>query len=89
MTAVRRFRLQNADGLHARPIARVVELAGRFRSRLILRHAGREAEASSILELMTLGAGPGAELEAEAQGEDAEALLDAFAELLAQGFGES
>jgi phosphocarrier protein len=80
--------LKNRHGLHARPISRLVEVAVRYSSELTVTHDGRTADGRSILELMTLGAGPGATLTFAARGEDAEELLDALSRLVEEDFGE-
>lgn len=78
----------NAQGLHARPIARIAEIARRYRARATIRHEDREVDARSILELMTLCAPRGSRLTIRAEGEDAEALVQELAALVADGFGE-
>jgi phosphocarrier protein len=81
-------RVVNAQGLHARPCHAVVSRALAFQSELRILARGREVNGKSILELMTLSAGPGTELELVARGPDAEALLDSLRALFAGGFGE-
>lgn len=88
MEACRRVRLCNPAGLHARPCHAVVTTAMAFQSHLLVRHGGREVNGKSILELMTLNAGPEAELELVARGGDAEALLERLTVLIQSGFGE-
>jgi phosphotransferase system HPr (HPr) family protein len=78
----------NAQGLHARPCHAIVSRALAFQSELRIRSRGREVNGKSILELMTLSAGPGTELELVVRGPDGEALLDALEELVRGGFGE-
>ena len=84
----RTVQVVNAQGLHARPCHAIVSKALGFQSDLRIRSRNREVNGKSILELMTLSAGPGTELELSARGPDAEAMLVAV-ELLFQGcFGE-
>ena len=66
-------------GLHARQAARVVRLASRYEARVTVRHAERTADARSLLELLSLGVGPGVEVTLLAEGPDAEAALSALA----------
>jgi phosphocarrier protein len=47
---------------------------------------GRRVEASSIMDLLTLGAAQGTELILEAEGEDAPAAIEALAQLVENGF---
>ncbi|MBN2491491.1 MAG: HPr family phosphocarrier protein [Planctomycetes bacterium] len=63
--------LRLRDGLHARPCARIAELAAGFSCRVSIRKGEREADAASLLELMGLIAGEGDALEVEAHGADA------------------
>lgn len=86
----RRLKIQvvNAQGLHARPCHAIVSKALSFQSELRIRREGREVNGKSILELMTLSAGPGTELELVARGQDAGELLAAVAALFEGCFGE-
>jgi len=84
----RTVRVINAQGLHARPCHAIASTALTFQSELRIRSQTRQVNAKSILELMTLSAGPGTELELLARGTDAEALLAAVEALFRKGFGE-
>ncbi len=87
-TASRSVTVRNAHGLHARPSHAVVSLATRFEARITLRRGERQADARSILAVMTLGAAHGDEVEITAQGVDAAAAVEELAELFEQGFQE-
>jgi len=82
-------RLVNARGLHARPCHAIASTALRFASSLRIAHQGQSVDAKSILDLLTLCAAPGAELELIAEGDDADEMLRSVVELVAQRFGES
>ena len=84
----RTVRVVNAQGLHARPCHAIVSRALSFQSDLRIRARNREVNGKSILELMTLSAGPGTELELVARGQDAERLLSELAQLFEGCFGE-
>jgi len=84
----RRLRIANRYGLHARPAALFVETCNRFSCRIQVLFSGAEANGKNILDIMTLGAGPGTDLEVTASGEDAAAALEALAALVAANFGE-
>ncbi len=75
-------------GLHARPAALFVQTAQRFQSDIQVRHGDREASAKSILGVLALGVGQGAVITIRAEGEDAEAALDALQALIEDNFGE-
>ncbi len=80
--------IRNALGLHARAAARLVQVATRFRSRILVTHDGRTANGKSILGLLTLVGGPGARLMISAEGADEEDALRALVELVAGRFGD-
>ena len=81
-------KIVNNQGLHARPCHAIVSAAQAFRSELSFRLGERTVNGKSIIDLMTLGAGFGTELEFCAKGIDAPALADAIRSLFAEGFGE-
>ncbi len=70
----------NEQGLHARPAAKLAKEAQKFASTITLAADEAEANAKSILDILTLAAGQGENLELRATGVDAEAALDALAE---------
>jgi phosphocarrier protein HPr len=82
-------------GLHARAAAKLVRVANRFQSQVMLRRldsssgANVSADAKSILSILMLAATCGTELQASAEGIDEEAALAALAQLFANGFGET
>jgi phosphocarrier protein FPr len=80
----------NEIGLHARPAALVVELAGRFEADLQLAKEGGAGPVSarSLTGLMTLMARKGDQLLATASGPQADEAVAALEELAAGGFGE-
>jgi phosphotransferase system HPr (HPr) family protein len=87
-----RLVIQNPSGLHARPAATFVRVAGRYRSSITIRNvtADRPAvDAKSILGVLTLGVERGTEIEITAEGEDAEAALGGLREAVEAGLGET
>jgi len=78
----------NKLGLHARPAAEFVKVAGRFTSNITVRKDDLEVNGKSIMGMMMLAAECGSSLLVRAEGEDAEQALDAIAALIAAGFGE-
>ena len=83
-----KIRLVNTQGLHARPCHAIVSAALEFTSDLRVGCHGQTVNGKSILELMTLCAAFGDELEFEATGEDAQGLVDGLSEIVLSGFGE-
>jgi len=75
-------------GLHARPAALFVQTASKFQSDIHVRNGEAGANAKSILEVLTLGAGKGAVITVTAEGEDADQALEALRELNARNFEE-
>jgi phosphocarrier protein FPr len=90
---VLRLMVANRLGLHARPAARMVLTAGRFReARLWVRNlsSGRgPVPATSINGIATLGLGCGQTMEISASGAQAEAALAALQALAEDRFGEA
>lgn len=86
--AQRTFRISNASGLHARPCHALVSTALEYDCDVRIRCEGREANGKSILELMTLNAACGAELEISTEGPGAEELMSKLAALVESGFEE-
>jgi multiphosphoryl transfer protein len=85
-----RIPVLNEIGLHARPAALVVALAGRFDADLRLAKAGGPGAVSarSLTGLMTLVARKGDELLASASGPQAAEAVAALEELAREGFGD-
>jgi phosphotransferase system HPr (HPr) family protein len=79
----RAVRVASPQGLHARPAARVVETARRFRAKVSLVHGATRASAKDLLDVLYLAAPCGTELLVEAEGDDAELAADAMAALFA------
>ena len=85
---IKKMRINNELGLHARAAAKIVTLAARYKSTLSFRKGEREVDGASILSILTLACQKGTEVEARIVGEDAEALMGALNELFEQKFGE-
>lgn len=80
--------IPNIRGLHARAAAKFVTLAERYGASVDVHRDGQTVSARSIMGLMMLGAGKGAQLELQADGWDAKEALDALASLVEAGFNE-
>lgn len=74
------------NGLHARPAGKLAQTAQSFDAEISLVHDGQEVDAKSILDILTLAAGPGNVLEVRATGNDAKAALERLEELFANKF---
>ena len=80
--------ISNRLGLHARASAKLTKIATSFKSDVHMTRNGRRVNAKSIMGVMMLAAGLGAEVEIETQGEDEQAAMDALLRLINDKFGE-
>jgi phosphotransferase system HPr (HPr) family protein len=89
LSAAVKVKLLNKVGLHARPASQFVQTAARFASSVTVEYNAKKANAKSILQVLSLGAGGGAEISILAEGADAEAAVAALQQLIADKFGEA
>jgi phosphotransferase system HPr (HPr) family protein len=73
-------------GLHARPASLFVQTAKQFDADIQVSHSDQQANAKSILGVLTLGAEQGAEITICAEGQDAEEALRALEALVESNF---
>lgn len=85
----RQATIVNQEGLHARPAARIVRLASSFAADIALVKDGMDVNGKSIMGVMMLAAEYGSSITIRANGPDAEQAVQALAELVASGFGET
>lgn len=81
----------NKTGLHARPAAELSSLAMRYKSNIRIRNLSRngmEANAKSIMRVLTLGVSQGMRVAICADGADEEEAVDQMVALIESGFGE-
>ena len=78
----------NRKGLHARASNRFVKCAEAFDAMIRVTRNGETVEATSIMGLMMLAAGPGSVIVIEATGPEAEAAVAALLALIEDCFGE-
>jgi phosphocarrier protein len=78
----------NKLGLHARPSARLTQLASSFKSNVHVSRNGRRVNAKSIMGVMMLAAARGTTVTLETDGDDEQEAIDALAGLIRSGFGE-
>ncbi len=78
----------NRRGLHARAAARFARLAEEFDAEFNVEAKGLKVSALSIMGLMLLAAGPGADVAITAAGPDAEEGLSALVALIENRFDE-
>jgi phosphocarrier protein len=78
----------NKLGIHARPAALFVKVAGKFACDIQVEKDGETINGKSIMGLMMLAANQGSRLRVTAEGRDAEAALAALEELFQKKFNE-
>ncbi|WP_246942586.1 HPr family phosphocarrier protein [Bacillus pinisoli] len=72
------------SGLQARPAAMFVQEANRFAADIFLEKDGKKVNAKSIMGLMSLAVGSGAEVVLSAVGNDEQAALEALEKFVNQ-----
>jgi phosphocarrier protein HPr len=80
--------ISNKLGLHARASAKLTKLAGGFKCEVHMIRNGRRINAKSIMGVMMLAAGMGAEVEVETEGADEAEAMEAIRALIDSKFGE-
>ncbi|MFJ4210218.1 dihydroxyacetone kinase phosphoryl donor subunit DhaM [Paenarthrobacter sp. NPDC089675] len=78
------FELVNAMGIHARPAAKIAGGLSGMDAEVTI----NGVDGASMMELMALGAGQGANLQVKAWGKDAGKAVDYLRKLVSEGFGE-
>lgn len=76
------YKIISSTGLHARPATLLVQTAGRFDSDIYLQYKGIEVNLKSIMGVMSLGAGKGAEFMIKVEGNDEADALKALEETM-------
>jgi phosphocarrier protein len=84
----REVQIVNRAGMHARPAAEFVKVAGRFRSEIRVEKDGLEVNGKSIMGVLMLAAEHGSRLRLSAYGADAADAVEALSDLVGRGFEE-
>ena len=84
----RELTIVNRKGLHARATAKFVQCVERFDAEIQVTRCGETVGGTSIMGILTLGAGIGTKITVAARGPQAEPALTAISELVANRFGE-
>jgi phosphocarrier protein HPr len=80
--------ISNKLGLHARASAKLTKLATSFKSEVFMSRNGRRVNAKSIMGVMMLAAGLGAEVDLEVDGPDEQEAVRLLTDLINDKFGE-
>ena len=84
----REFLITNEKGMHARAAAEFTRLAAKFKAAVYVLREGVEVNGKSIMGVLMLAAYCGSSIRVRAEGDDAEAALDALQGLVENKFGE-
>lgn len=76
------YKIIEETGIHARPATLLVREAGKFNSNVDLEYNGKTVNLKSIMGIMSLGLGKGAEIKIKADGEDENEALNAIDDLM-------
>jgi phosphocarrier protein len=85
---VRTLEIVNRKGLHARATAKLVQCIDGFDAAVTVSRCGDTVGGTSIMGILTLGAGPGMTITVTAAGAQAAEVLDAITALIANRFDE-
>jgi len=81
--------ISNKLGLHARAAAKFVRIASGFQSEIMIHFGEREVSGKSIMGIMMLAAGKGAEIGLVTIGPDEDEAINALENLVVNKFGEA
>ena len=87
-TLVKKFKVENEYGIHARPAALLVKAAGKYDCDIFIEKDGNKVSCKSIMGLMTIEGYPGSVMQVTTSGEDAQEAMDEIEELFVNKFYE-
>lgn len=76
------FHVVAETGIHARPATLLVQTASKFSSDLNLEYKGKSVNLKSIMGVMSLGVGQGADVVISAEGADEKEAIEAVTETM-------
>lgn len=74
--------IQISNGLEARPVAMLVQVASQYDSTIYIEDGSRKVNAKSIMGMMALGMGAGESVQVTVNGEDEEKAMEAIEKYL-------
>jgi phosphocarrier protein HPr len=80
--------IKNKKGLHARAASKLVQLAAKYKSRVLLARDGQQSDGKSILGVLVLAAHQGSLLTIITDGEDETEAMDVLVDLIDRKFDE-
>ena len=78
------FHITAETGIHARPATLLVQAASKFGSDINLEYNGKSVNLKSIMGVMSVGVGQGADVTISAEGDDEKEALAAIAETMSK-----
>jgi phosphocarrier protein len=87
-TLVKKFKVENEYGIHARPAALLVKAAGKYECDIFIEKDGNKVSCKSIMGLMTIEGYPGSTMKVTTSGDDAQEAMDEIEELFVNKFYE-
>jgi phosphotransferase system HPr (HPr) family protein len=88
MKITEKMTIVNKLGLHLRAAAELVKVANKYKSQITIKHGIQNANAKSLMGLMTLAAAKGTVIDVVVDGEDAKEAVAGIRQLLSRRFGE-
>lgn len=88
-TVQRTTTVVNPEGVHARAATLIAQTVRRFGAVVSISKEVERVDASDVLQILSLGAGPGETLTLEATGPDAARAIEALAGLIESGFRDN
>ncbi len=85
----KKIKIINKLGLHARASMKLVNLAARYQSKILIRYNLREVDAKSIMNVMVLAVSHDSIIELITSGDDEKEAMEAIEKLINDRFGES
>ena len=84
----REIEIINKKGLHARAASKLVQLATKFQSKILLSRDGQKSDGKSILGVLVLAAHMGSTIVISAEGDDELDAMNALCDLINRKFDE-
>ena len=85
---IKKFKIINKLGLHARASSKLVQVTNKFESEIFVNCNGIRANAKSILGILSLAASCGTPIEIEAAGPDCKEAISSIERIINDKFGE-
>jgi phosphotransferase system HPr (HPr) family protein len=70
--------INNKDGLNAATAAAIVQMAGKYNSKILIEKGNKKINAKSIMGVLSLGVKPGDEIFVVADGDDEKEAIEAI-----------